>query len=316
MEQRGFGQTGLQVSALGFGAGQVGDEKVSEHDAERLLNAVLDEGITLIDTARGYGLSEERIGKYISHRRNEFVLSTKVGYGITGYEDWTYDCILAGVDEALRLLKTDYIDIVHLHSCPVETLRKGDVIRALEDVKQAGKIRVAAYSGDNEHLNFAIESGRFGSVETSINMCDQRVISDGLAKAAQKGLGVIAKRPIANAPWRFEERPVGHYCELYWERLREMGLDPGMFAGRAATVVRDTGDTSSSNGSASVAWNELALRFTAYQPGVHSCIVGTTSVDHLRQNIRVLEHGPLDPDTVAQIRSRFEAHDRDWVGLT
>src|SRR5262244_1850636 len=100
IELRRFGNTGLTVSALGYGAGQIGDLRIDEKDVERILNSVLDCGITLIDTARGYGASEERIGKHISHRRHEFVLSTKVGYGIPGYSDWTYDCIKAGVDEA------------------------------------------------------------------------------------------------------------------------------------------------------------------------------------------------------------------------
>ena len=112
MIYRNFGNTGLKVSALGFGAGEIGDYAVSENDSERILNAVLDLGVNLIDTARGYFASEERIGKYISHRRKEFILSTKVGYSIEGYADWSYDIILAGVDNALRLMKTDYIDIV------------------------------------------------------------------------------------------------------------------------------------------------------------------------------------------------------------
>ena len=90
MEQRIFGNTGLKVSVLGFGAGHIGSENLPEQEAESLLHQVLDSGITLIDTARAYGLSEERIGKYLSRRRSEFVLSTKVGYGIDGFENWTY----------------------------------------------------------------------------------------------------------------------------------------------------------------------------------------------------------------------------------
>jgi len=149
MEQRIFGKTGLKVSVLGFGAGHIGSENFSENEAESLLNQVVDSGITLIDTARAYGLSEERIGKYLSHRRKDFVLSTKVGYGVIGFENWTYECVRAGIDEALRLLRTDYIDIVHLHSCPIGTLQWGEPLRALEESVHDGKIRVAAYSGEN-----------------------------------------------------------------------------------------------------------------------------------------------------------------------
>lgn len=158
MIYRKFGNTGLKVSALGFGAGEIGDYAVSERDSEKILNTVLDLGINFIDTARGYFASEERIGKYISNRRKEFILSTKVGYGIEGYTDWSYDIICAGVENALRLMKTDYIDIVHFHSCDLNTLQRGEVIEALHKIIEQGKVRVAAYSGENEELKFAVDS--------------------------------------------------------------------------------------------------------------------------------------------------------------
>jgi aryl-alcohol dehydrogenase-like predicted oxidoreductase len=254
---------------------------------------VVDSGITLIDTARGYGLSEERIGRYLGHRRSEIVLSTKVGYDIPGYEDWSGPIITAGVEAALHRLRTDYIDIVHLHSCPLDVLQQGDVIDALEQTVAAGKVRVAAYSGDNEPLWYAIESDRFRSIQTSINIADQRVIDTGLPMARERGLGVIAKRPLANAPWRFQVRPEGDYSEVYWERLREMQLDPG-----------------------DLEWDELALRFVAFLPGVSSCIVGTRSPDHLRRNVAIVEQGPLPEETVHHIRAAFQAHDQEWVGKT
>ncbi len=291
MEQRSFGTTGLTVSALGFGAGQIGSAAMDEDDVATLLNAVLDSGITLIDTARGYGLSEERIGRHLSQRRQDYVLSTKVGYDIPGYPDWTGRTVAAGVDAALARLRTDYLDIVHLHSCPLDVLERGDVVEALNAAVAAGKVRVAAYSGDNEPLEWAAQSGRFGSLETSVNICDQQVIERGLALAQQRGLGVIAKRPVANAPWRFSERPVGDYAEIYWERWRAMGLQPG-----------------------DLEWQELALRFTAYLSGVHTCIVGTGSLDHLRHNVALAARGPLPEATVAAVRAAFQVHDHNWVG--
>jgi aryl-alcohol dehydrogenase-like predicted oxidoreductase len=290
---RAFGDTGLTVSALGFGGGHIGDPATPEPEVERLLNEVLDAGVTLIDTARGYGASEERIGRHLSGRRSEVVLSTKVGYGIPGYEDWTGPCVAAGVDEALRLMRTDRIDVVHLHSCPLEVLERGEVIEALEAAVAAGKVRVAAYSGDNEPLEWAVPSGRFGSVQTSINVFDQRVVDRGLAEARGRGLGVIAKRPVANAPWRFAERPSGDYCEEYWTRMQAMGVDTG-----------------------GLDWQELALRFTAYLPGVSSCIVGTRNADHLRRNAEIVARGPLPDETVAMLHDAFRRNDRDWVGQT
>jgi aryl-alcohol dehydrogenase-like predicted oxidoreductase len=287
MIYRDFGNTGFKVSALGFGTGQIGDFNLAEKQVEQLLNSALDLGINLIDTARGYYVSEERIGKYISHRRNEFILSTKVGYGIEGYQDWTYDIIIAGVDEALKILKTDYIDIVHLHSCSLDILKDGRVIDALHKTIDSGKVRVAAYTGENEELNFAVDSNSFGSVMTSVNLCDQ-VDIDGLIKSAdRKGMGVIAKRPLANAPWRFAERPYGNYAETYWLRWKEMNLPE----------IDD--------------WLNTFLRFSAFTEGVHSAIVGTTNPDHLKQSIRSIERGPLPDELYKLIRNSFNP---DWRG--
>src|SRR5437762_4467927 len=121
MELRALGGTGVIVSALGLGAGPVGE--LSEMEAAALLGGALDLGVSLIDTARSYGASEERIGRHLAHRRGEFVLSTKCGYGIEGVPDWTGECIDRGVDEALRRLRTDRVDVMHLHSCPLDVLR-------------------------------------------------------------------------------------------------------------------------------------------------------------------------------------------------
>ncbi|HTR80522.1 MAG TPA: aldo/keto reductase [Bacteroidota bacterium] len=289
MEQRKFGNTGLDVSILGLGAGHIGTDTFSEKEYEDLLNQALDLGITLIDTARAYGKSEERIGRYLSGRRKEFVISTKVGYGIPGYEDWTYGCIRAGIDEALKLMRTDYLDVVHLHSCPVGTLEHGEVLRALEEGVSSGKIRVAGYSGENEALNWAIDSGRFGDVEHSINLCDQRALWTTLPKEREKNMGVIAKRPVANAPWRFAECPVSHYAEEYWWRWKTMEIDPR-----------------------GLPWQEIALRFAAFTPGVHSCIVGTSNIDHLKQNVSFLEKGPLPVDFYDTITTAFKNNDPGW----
>lgn len=291
MQQNTFGNTGLQVSALGLGAGQVGAESLNEQAAGGFLNTALDCGITLIDTARGYGLSEERIGRHLAHRRSEFVLSTKVGYGIPGYADWTGDCITAGIEAALGRLRTDVIDIVHLHSCPLPTLQAGEVIAALLRAKEQGKVRFVAYSGENAELAWSIDSGHFGSVECSVNLFDQWSLRHALPRAAAKGMGIIAKRPLGNAPWRHAQRPVGDYCENYWTRMQALGLQPeGM------------------------AWDEFSLRFAAFVPGVGSAIAGTASVSHLRHNVALVEKGPLPADLLTAVATRYGEVGADWGG--
>ena len=198
--RRPFGDSGLTVPALGFGAMQIGDPQLDERHVARMLNHVLDSGMTLIDTARSYGLAEERIGRHIAHRRAEFVLSTKVGYDVAGVPDWTYECVVRGVDAARAKLRTDVIDIVHLHSCTLEILQAGAVTRALNECRSAGKIRIAAYSGDAAALAFASESGGFRSLQASVNLCDQQALPV-LQRAQRAGLGTIAKRSLGGRPW-------------------------------------------------------------------------------------------------------------------
>jgi aryl-alcohol dehydrogenase-like predicted oxidoreductase len=206
--------------------------------------------------------------------------------------DWTPECITRGIDEALRLMRTDHIDIMHFHSCDQWRLETGGIIEPLLRAVEQGKVRVAAYSGENEPRHWAIHNGAFKGIQTSVNICDQRVLEQDLPTAQQKGIGLIAKRPIANAFWRFDQRPVGDYAEDYWVRSREMGLDPGVLP-----------------------WDELALRFTAFTPGVSSCIVGTSKIANLRKNMQLVERGALDGVTYEYLRNAFRRCDNGWVGL-
>lgn len=292
MDRRSLGRTGLAVSVLGFGAGSIGGGELDGSEAGRLLNGVVDLGINLVDTARGYGLSEERIGRHLAHRRREVVLSTKIGYGIPGVPDWSGECIRTGVDAALSRLRTDSIDIVHLHSCPVETLRRDEVIEALARAVEAGKVRVAAYSGENDALAHAIDAGTFGIVQTSVNVCDQRGLSLHVSRARSLGLGVIGKRPLANAPWaRTEPPPNDDAAAAYFARFRAMKLDPG-----------DHG------------WRDRALRFAAFAPGVDSVIAGSRRLEHVAANVESVSRGPLGADESAAIRRAFEGADDGWLG--
>ncbi|MEY9951877.1 aldo/keto reductase [Leifsonia sp. EB34] len=291
VEQRPFGSTGFEVSIVGLGAGQIGESDVTEHDAAEVLNGALDLGVTLIDTAASYGLSEERIGRHLGHRRDEFVLSTKGGAKIDGHRDWSPGSILRSIERSLELTRSERLDIFFLHSCPLDVLQRGDLQDTLDQAVAAGKVGVAGYSGDNEALAFAVGSGRFGAIEASVNIVDQWNLRNVLGRHLEQG--VIAKRPIANAPWRFPDRPTGHYAELYWERLQALDLDPG-----------------------TTPWADLALRFTAYAPGVHTAIAGTAKLAHLRENIAAAAQGPLDPPTLAAIDAAWRAAGSAWPAST
>jgi aryl-alcohol dehydrogenase-like predicted oxidoreductase len=290
--RRPYGDSGLTVPVLGFGAMQIGDPALDERHAGRVLNHVVDAGLTLIDTARSYGLAEERIGRHLSQRRDEFVLSTKVGYGVPGVPDWTYECVVRGVDEARTKLRTDAIDIVHLHSCSVEILQVGEVARALSDCRTAGKIRVAAYSGDDAALAFANECGQFRGLQASVNLCDQQAL-DVLPLAQRAGIGTIAKRSLAGRPW------VGGFSGDYAH---------DEYRRRFAQLLPELAMTPPD-------WDEFALRFAAFSAGVACVIVGGVNAANVDRNIIAVHRGPLETGQTARVRKAFETRGQKWRGL-
>ena len=291
---RSLGRTGLEVPPLGYGAAAAGDPALSEAEAAALLNGAVDAGATLIDTARSYGLSEERIGRHLSHRRRQLVLSTKVGYGVPGVSDWTGPAVQGGIDLALQTLQTDVIDIIHLHSCGTGVLRQGEVVEALVRAREAGKIRVAAYSGDGDALDLAVDSGGFGGIQTSVNLCDLASLEKGtVARAAARGMGVLAKRPLANAPWARTAPPAGdEAAAAYFDRWKRLAYDLGGLEPA-----------------------EAALRFAAFAPGIAAAIVGTRSLARLSAHLAAVARGPLPETLESALLARWRERGGAWPGM-
>jgi aryl-alcohol dehydrogenase-like predicted oxidoreductase len=289
--KRPLGASGLTVSAVGLGAGRIGGPDVTDEDVDRLIGTAVDAGVTLIDTARSYGQSEERLARALAGRRSRVVLSTKVGYGVPGVDDWTGASVEAGIDEALARLETDRLDIAHLHSCGLDVLERGDVVEALTRAVAAGKVRVAAYSGEGEALAWAVRSGAFGAVQCSVSLVDQAALTGPVAEARTRGIGVVAKRALGNAPWRFDERPAEPDVAEAWDRFRALDLDRG-----------DMG------------WAEMFVRFAAFAPGVSTVLVGTASEQHLWAAVAAVERGPLGPARVMAARAAFARCGGEWPG--
>ena len=297
MEKRQLGRTGMAVSVLGFGGAEIGFQAASQATVDRLLGAALDAGLNTIDTAECYANSEELVGQAVSHRRNQFFLFTKCGHesGLGG-GDWNLGMLARSIDRSLKRLRVDHVDLVQLHSCSEDLLRKGDVIEVLERARKDGKTRFIGYSGDSSAARYAIESGRFDTLQTSVSIADQEALTLTLPLAKERGMGVIVKRPIANAAWRTGKTPENPYHHVYWERLGKLAY-PFLKGDLDAAV-------------------STALRFTLAQP-VTTTIVGTQNPSRWAANAKLLEAGPLDAKTIAAIRARWqEVAGRDWVGQT
>jgi aryl-alcohol dehydrogenase-like predicted oxidoreductase len=284
----------MDTSILGFGGSEIGYQRISARTVARVLGSALDAGLNIIDTAECYDNSEQLIGKALGARRSQVHLFTKCGHG-GGWSraDWRPSALLSSIERSLGRLATDHVDLIQLHSCSLAQLRTGDVIAALERARERGWVRYVGYSGDGEAARYAIECGRFDTLQTSVSIADQQALDLTLPLARERGVGVIAKRPLANVAWRYARKPAEPYYRDYWSRLR--ALDYDFLKGDAAVAT--------------------ALRFTLSVPGVHTAIVGTTKPDRWQANAALLAAGALPAPEMERIRARWrQVGDASWEG--
>jgi aryl-alcohol dehydrogenase-like predicted oxidoreductase len=272
--------------------------KVDDEDAGRLLNAVLDGGITLIDTSPDYGRSEELIGRYLSGRREEYFLASKCGCLLEiptdappPYpHDYSPGNVRADVEQSLRRLRTDRLDLVQVHMSPsAAQLADNHTVETLRELKDEGKVRFIGMSGILPHLPEHIAMGVFDVFQIPYSAV-QREHEDLITEATAKGAGTLIRggaargAPSAEKNWR--QGPLSQAAgagQRNWEAaslddlLAEAGLSP----------------------------MEFTLRFTLSHPGLSSTIVGTSGPAHLRDNIAVAERGPLPKDVYEEAKRRL-----------
>lgn len=302
---RTLGRTGVDVTTLGYGAmelrGAPRGREIPPEQAERVLNAVLDGGITLIDTSPDYGQSEELIGRFISHRRDEYFLATKCGclVAVEPTPDgprhvYTPENIRAAIDQSLRRMQTDRLDLVQFHGSPSkEQLEEHGALQALLDLQREGKVRFIGSSSTIPNLADHIAMGVFDEFQIPYSAL-QREHEALIATAAQAGAGTLIRGGVARgAPsedkaWR--SGPIGPSGERgaaahdVWEAA---GLDDILAGGMTRM--------------------EFMLRFTLSHPGLSTTIVGTASPDHLQQNLDAAAKGTLPADLYAEAKRRLDA---------
>jgi len=292
MIHRTLGRTQLPVSALGYGTMGLrgprtwGVRVVEEATAERILHAVLDAGINFLDTSPDYGLSEERIGRYLAGRRDEFYLATKCGCVYTQREDhlelthvWQPEVVRGNLETSLRRLRTDHVDLLQFHGGDAGTLRAAGLIDLLQEFRERGLVRHLGVSSSLPQLPALLEMDVFDTFQVPFS-CLAPEHEPWIEEAARRGAGVIVRGGIAQGgpEAEIQRAPVNSVWSA--ARIAEDLLPAGMSPA------------------------ELILRYTLSHPACHTTIVGTCNPDHLRDNVAAANAGPLPPELVAAIRDR------------
>jgi aryl-alcohol dehydrogenase-like predicted oxidoreductase len=261
---------------------------VTDRQAETILNAVLDAGINLIDTANDYGRSEEFIGKYIAHRRAEFILATKCGCTVVRKDEhtdetphvWTRDNLFRGLNESLQRMKTDYVDIMQLHNPPVDVAEQNQVVKSLRVMQRQGKVRFISISTTLPHLPTYLAWGVFDTFQIPYSALE-REHEEWISRSAEAGIGTIIRGGVARG-----EVGVGLGNEDRRKKFEAAGLDE----------LREPGESRTA----------FLLRFTLSHTDVHTTIVGTLYPEHLQENVAAARKGPLPAEVYEEAKRRLD----------
>jgi len=300
IERRPLGRTGTDVSILGYGAmelrGQPHGPVIEDFEAGQLLAAVLNGGIDLIDTSVDYGRSEELIGRYLGQRRDEFFLASKCGCLLqtpSGARppfphDYSPGNIRAGIEQSLRRLGTDRLDLLQVHMSPSRAqMEADDTVETLLSLRDEGKVRFIGMSGILPHLPDHIAMGVFDVFQIPYSAV-QREHEDLITAAAKAGAGTLIRGGAAR----------GAAAEDKDWRRGPLGLAEGEGQRRwESSGVDDLLD--------GMTRMEFVLRFTLSHPDLSTTIVGTSRVSHLLANLTAAQKGPLPADLYEEAKRRL-----------
>ncbi|MBI1833408.1 MAG: aldo/keto reductase [Candidatus Andersenbacteria bacterium] len=295
MNKNQLGKSGLVISRLGLGTVEIGIANyamgqkglISEDDATRLLNEVVDLGITYIDTARAYGVAEERIGKSGILKKPGVVVGTKTAQFLEKGEDprgtELEQRIRVDIEESLRMLQVDSLQLVQLHGGSKEQIERGEIIEVMQKLKDEGKIQHVGIATRGEEAPLAaIDSGFFETIQAAYSILDQRMVPHVLPKAAAAGVNIINRSVLLKGVL------TKHYSKL------PTALTPlKEAAAQAEQIALEIGTNLPS----------LALRFVLSHEAISTALVGTMKTQHLKAAQDAVEAGPLPPEIIAKLEA-------------
>lgn len=307
MQYRELGQTGLRVSAVGFGAWAIGggthgssygptDDAVSAE----AVRVALDMGCTFFDTADvyGHGHSETVLGRVIGNRP-DVIVSTKVGanfYGRTQTVDFSDEYISLAVERSLQRLRRDAVDICLLHNPGLEVIAQGEGLEALLRLREQGKIRYVGVSvHDPVEGLAALGDGRCDVIQVPLHLCDQRVLQAFLPLADRRRVGIVARETLWNGilSGRYSRSSKFHPSD-FRSRWSDAHLTERVEMAQALRFLELPSQRSLA---------QAAVRFVLDQPGVSVALVGAKTPGHVRENMKAIDVPPLTEDELRDVRS-------------
>ncbi|RJK97993.1 aldo/keto reductase [Vallicoccus soli] len=324
MEMRTFGRLGRDASVVGLGAWQIGADwgRVDEDDALATLTAAVDAGVTFVDTADVYGdgRSERLVGRLLRERPDAGLLvATKMGrradpHVAAGY---TPDAFRAWNDRSRENLGVDTLDLVQLHCPPSEVYGRDDLFDALDAMVGEGRVRAYGVSVEtvDEALS-AIARPHVASVQIIVNAFRQKPLEQVLPAAAEAGVGIIARVPLASGllTGKYDEtttfapddhRTYNRNGEAFdvGETFAGVDFTTGVRAAREVAALAPEGVTTA----------QLALRWVVDQPGVTTVIPGARNAEQARANAAAAGVPPLAPEVLEGVRRVYDEHVRPLV---
>ncbi|MBN1834713.1 MAG: aldo/keto reductase [Spirochaetales bacterium] len=315
MKHRPFGKTGLEVSEIGFGAWAIGGSWGSQRDEDSIkaLHRALDLGVNFIDTAAGYGdgRSERIVGKVLRERgeQGRVVVTTKTPpasgpWPPSPYCRWqdrySEEYLRANVEERLRNLGTETLDVLLLHTWTRAWNRDPQPLEILSKLKKEGKLRFFGVSTPEHDQNALVQlmrDGRLDAVEVIYNIFEQEPAAEFLPEAAEKGVGVIARMPFD------ESALTGKLTES--TRFEEGDFRNNYFMGdRLSRTVREVRKVAADLEGSGYTLPQAAIRFVLAHRAVSLTIPGMRNLQQVEANVGVSEL----PDMPEDLQRRLRAH--------
>jgi aryl-alcohol dehydrogenase-like predicted oxidoreductase len=316
MNKRTLGKTGFEITEIGAGTWQVGGKwgsDFSHSNADKILNAAIDNGVNFIDTADVYsdGESEKAVGRLVRNRKERIYVATKCGRKLSPHVDESYqtNVLRKFVEDSLTNMGLETIDLIQLHCPPTETYYRPEIFGLFDDLKKEGKILNLGVSVEKiDEAMKAIEYENVSTVQIIFNMLRMRPSEAFFAAAKSKNIGIIARVPLASGlltgnfstSTTFEKddhRNFNRNGEVFDKGETFSGVDYKTGLQAVEEIKTVFGDTTP--------LSAQALKWILMFPEVSCVIPGASSVNQMIANVSAAELPSLSQEQMSKIKEIY-----------